>query len=112
MLDAIMEYISTHNIPHVFLEDNVKITNNTIKTLAQRPENNELHKLDLLIILFYKTLIIVTVYRFSKVITKHNSGIQQLPIPSCIKIDLAKTVVLNITATRLAFKLMLRVINL
>lgn len=46
MLDAIMEYISTNDLPHVFLEDNVKLSNNTSKYLTQRPENNELHKLD------------------------------------------------------------------
>jgi len=46
MLDAIMEYISTGKLPHVFLEDNVKISNNnTTHYLTERLEHNELHKL-------------------------------------------------------------------
>lgn len=46
MLDAIMEYISTGKLPHVFLEDNVKISNkNTTHHLTERLEHNELHKL-------------------------------------------------------------------
>jgi len=46
MLDAIMEYISTGKLPHVFLEDNVKIHNhNTTYYLTERLEHNELHKL-------------------------------------------------------------------
>lgn len=45
MLDAIMEYFSTGNIPHVFLEDNVIIDNNmTSFIVAQRLENNELYR--------------------------------------------------------------------
>ncbi|CAI6348863.1 unnamed protein product [Macrosiphum euphorbiae] len=80
MLDAIMEYISTGKLPHVFLEDNVKISNNnTTHYLTERLEHNELHK-------------------YSKVIRKSDSGIVQLSIPLCVTIDLAKTVVLNISA--------------
>jgi len=52
MLDAIMEYISTGKLPHVFLEDNVKIgNNNTTHYLTERLENNELHKLAYTIII-------------------------------------------------------------
>lgn len=41
-----MEYISTGNLPHVFLEDNVKISNNNATHyLTERLEHNELHKL-------------------------------------------------------------------
>lgn len=50
MLDAIMEYISTGTLPHVFHEDNVKITNNSNNYLTKRLENNELHKFDYTII--------------------------------------------------------------
>lgn len=46
MLDAIIEYISTNKLPHVFLEDNVKISNNTTIYSTERPKNNEMHKLD------------------------------------------------------------------
>lgn len=46
MLDAIMEYISTGKLPHVFLEDNVKISNNiSTHYFTERLEHNELHKL-------------------------------------------------------------------
>lgn len=45
MFDAIMEYISTGKLPHVFLEDNVKINNDTNNFKTERPENNELYKL-------------------------------------------------------------------
>lgn len=52
MLDAIMEYISTDKLPHIFLEDNVKINNNNTKHhLTERLEHNELYKLDYTIIL-------------------------------------------------------------
>lgn len=34
---------------------------------------------------------------------KSDSGVSQLPIPLCIMIDLAKTVVLNISANRLLY---------
>jgi hypothetical protein len=44
MLDAILEYISTGKLPHVFLEDNVKISNNTTKHLTERLENNDFYK--------------------------------------------------------------------
>lgn len=45
LLDAIMEYVSTGNLPHVFLEDNVKISdNNTTNHSIRRPEQNELYK--------------------------------------------------------------------
>lgn len=46
MLDAIMEYISTSKLPNVFLEDNIKINNNTnnYSYLTKRAEDNELHK--------------------------------------------------------------------
>lgn len=45
LLDAIMEYVSTGNLPNVFLEDNVKISaNNTTNHLIRRPEQNELYK--------------------------------------------------------------------
>lgn len=48
MLDAIMEYISTSKLPHVFLEDNVKIraNNDTNNYSTERLENNKLHELD------------------------------------------------------------------
>lgn len=46
MLDAILEYISTSKLPHVFLEDNVKISNNTIKHLTERLKDNDFHKLE------------------------------------------------------------------
>lgn len=46
MFDAIMEYISTGKLPHVFLEDNIKINNDTTNFRTERPENNELYKLD------------------------------------------------------------------
>lgn len=46
-----MEYISTGKLPHVFLEDNVKISNNiTNQHLTERLEHNELYKLDYTII--------------------------------------------------------------
>lgn len=46
MLDAIIEYVSTGKLPHVFLEDNVKIGNGTTTTVrpAERPENNDMPK--------------------------------------------------------------------
>lgn len=50
MLDAIMEYISTGTLPHVFHEDNVKISNSSNNYLTKRLENNELHKFDYTII--------------------------------------------------------------
>jgi len=54
MLDAIMEYISTGKLPHIFLEDNVKISNNnTSHHLTKRLEDNELHKLDFTIICIF-----------------------------------------------------------
>lgn len=46
MLDAILEYISTGKLPHVFLEDNVKISNSTTKHFTERLENNDFHKLE------------------------------------------------------------------
>lgn len=42
----------------------------------------------------------LTHFRYSKVIRKSDSGIVQLPIPLCVTIDLAKTIVLNISANR------------
>lgn len=50
MLDAIMEYISTDKLPYVFLDDNVKISNNTMNHLTKRLEPNQLYKLDCTII--------------------------------------------------------------
>lgn len=44
MLDAILEYISTGKLPHVFLEDNVKISNNTTKYLTERLKDNDFYK--------------------------------------------------------------------
>lgn len=43
---------------------------------------------------------LLTHCRYSKVIQKSDSGIVQLPIPLCVSIDLAKTVILNISANR------------
>lgn len=43
---------------------------------------------------------IVIICRYSKVVGKHDSKVVQLPIPLCATINLAKTVDLNITATR------------
>lgn len=70
MLDAILEYISTDKLPHVFLEDNVKINkNNTPHYLTERLEHNELYKLDYINIyilinimdynIFFKCIIII-----------------------------------------------------
>lgn len=42
----------------------------------------------------------VIVYRYSKVVGKHDSKVVQLPIPLCVTTIFAKTVDLNITATR------------
>lgn len=82
MLDAIMEYISTGKLPHVFLEDNVKIHNNDTNIyFTERLKDNKLHK-------------------YSKVIRKSGSDVTQLPIPKCVSISVAKTVVLNISANR------------
>lgn len=39
-----------------------------------------------------------TDFRYSKVIVKSDSVITQLPIPSCLRINLAKTIILNISA--------------
>lgn len=100
-----MEYISTGKLPHVFLEDNVKISNNnTTHYLTERLEHNELHKLANKIKYPWTTMYIfqiLTNFRYSKVIRKSDSGIVQLSIPLCVTIDLAKTVVLNISANRL-----------
>lgn len=101
MLDAIMEYISTGKLPHVFLEDNVKIHNNsdTNNYITERLKNNKLHKLDYTNI-FILMILINTDYRYSKVISKSGSDVTQLPIPLCISINVAKTVVLNTSANR------------
>lgn len=41
-----------------------------------------------------------TDYRYSKVIHKSGSDVTQLPIPLCVSISLAKTIVLNTSANR------------
>ncbi|XP_050419882.1 membrane-bound transcription factor site-1 protease isoform X2 [Adelges cooleyi] len=80
MLDAFMEYISTDKLAHIFLEDNIQISSNeSMYAKPERLENNGLHK-------------------HSKVINKTHTGIIKLPLPSCIVIEPAKTLNLNISA--------------
>lgn len=61
MLDAIMEYISTGKLPHVFLEDNVKVHNNndTNNYITERLKDSKLHKLYHTKIFILKTFITI-----------------------------------------------------
>lgn len=85
MLDAILEFSSIGNMPSVFSANKVKSFSTISHELPQRMEGNHL-------------------YRYSKVLENHMSGLQTRPLPPCPHLVWSQPIPLNQSAPSNLYK--------